>query len=57
VRGAEGGFAGVLAAGLLAQHPQAATEVLPQATDAATMITPIWPEIARWVLIANQRST
>jgi hypothetical protein len=31
---------------------EAATEVLPQAADAATMVTPIWPEIARWVLIA-----
>lgn len=30
---------------------EAATEVLPQAADAATMVTPIWPEIARWVLI------
>jgi hypothetical protein len=31
---------------------EAATEVLPQAADAATMVTPIWPEVARWVLIA-----
>jgi hypothetical protein len=30
---------------------EAATEVLPQAADAATIVTPIWPEIARWVLI------
>src|SRR5512139_3216788 len=31
---------------------EAATEILPQAADAATLITPLWPEIARWVLIA-----
>ena len=30
---------------------EAATEILPQAADAATLITPLWPEIARWVLI------
>jgi hypothetical protein len=30
---------------------EAATEVLPQAADAATIVTPLWPEIARWVLI------
>jgi hypothetical protein len=30
---------------------ETATEVLPQAADAATIVTPIWPEIARWVLI------
>jgi hypothetical protein len=30
---------------------EAATDILPQATDAATMVTPIWPEVARWVLI------
>ena len=30
---------------------EAATEVLPQAADAATIVTPLWPEVARWVLI------
>lgn len=30
---------------------QAAQEVLPQAADAAAIVTPLWPEIARWVLI------
>ena len=30
---------------------EAATEVLPQAADAATLVTPLWPEIARWGLI------
>ena len=31
---------------------EAATETLPQAADAAAIVTPIWPEVARWVLIA-----
>lgn len=31
---------------------QIAQDVLPQAVEAATTVTPIWPEIARWVLIA-----
>ena len=31
---------------------QVAQDVIPQAADAATLVTPIWPEIARWVLIA-----
>ena len=31
---------------------EVATEVLPQAADAATIVTPIWPEVARWVLIS-----
>ena len=30
---------------------EVAQEVIPQAADAATIVTPIWPEIARWVLI------
>jgi len=31
---------------------EVATDVLPQAADAATIVTPIWPEVARWVLIS-----
>jgi hypothetical protein len=40
---------GAAAAGALIE---AATNVLPQAADAATIVTPLWPEVARWVLIA-----
>ena len=31
---------------------EVAQDVIPQAADAATIVTPLWPEIARWVLIA-----
>jgi hypothetical protein len=31
---------------------EVAQQVLPQAADAATIAAPIWPEVARWVLIA-----
>jgi hypothetical protein len=31
---------------------QVAQDVLPQAADAAAVAAPLWPEIARWVLIA-----
>jgi hypothetical protein len=31
---------------------EVAQEILPQAADAATIAAPIWPEVARWVLIA-----
>ena len=31
---------------------QVAQDVLPQAADAAAIAAPIWPEVARWVLIA-----
>ena len=30
---------------------ETAQTYLPQAADAATIVTPIWPEVARWVLI------
>ena len=30
---------------------EAAQTYLPQAADAATLVTPIWPEVARWVLL------
>jgi hypothetical protein len=30
---------------------EATTTALPQAIDAANLVTPIWPEIARWVLM------
>jgi hypothetical protein len=31
---------------------EVAQDIVPQAADAATLVTPIWPQIARWVLIA-----